>query len=289
MKWADYYEYYDNWQESTQYSRLASVTDWGAESSTSHQIADCIQYVNERTAVSILKKALQANIKFSPAEIVEIVDTGITDDSAIIKRLLQSSSGDFSGEQFVTLLNCLVDEEPVLALLEKVGAKNNNFQEKEILELAEILCDNELIEQLLRKSNAVFSENGLNKLCDYGIDEGVLELVSKRSGIPYQNPEAEYDFDIDDENELAAQNVAPKKKGCFWSVLAGILSTKAVVNLLQEETKPTKVTFNESTGTSSHCPPHYGYRYGRWYYGHGHDWGCELCEKYGCCNDSKNE
>lgn len=31
MKWADYYEHYDNWQESTQYSRLASVTDWSAD------------------------------------------------------------------------------------------------------------------------------------------------------------------------------------------------------------------------------------------------------------------
>ena len=24
------------------------------------------------------------------------------------------------------------------------------------------------------------------------------------------------------------------------------------------------------------CPPHYGYRYGRWYYGPDHIWGCEF-------------
>lgn len=28
-------------------------------------------------------------------------------------------------------------------------------------------------------------------------------------------------------------------------------------------------------GDCSHCPPHYGYRYGRWYYGHDHTYGCE--------------
>ena len=28
-------------------------------------------------------------------------------------------------------------------------------------------------------------------------------------------------------------------------------------------------------GDCDHCPPHYGYRYGRWYYGHGHQGGCE--------------
>ena len=28
-------------------------------------------------------------------------------------------------------------------------------------------------------------------------------------------------------------------------------------------------------GDCANCPPHYGYRYGRWYYGHGHQGGCE--------------
>ena len=29
-------------------------------------------------------------------------------------------------------------------------------------------------------------------------------------------------------------------------------------------------------GDCAHCPPHYGYRYGRWYYGHDHTHGCEF-------------
>ena len=29
-------------------------------------------------------------------------------------------------------------------------------------------------------------------------------------------------------------------------------------------------------GDCKHCPPHYGYRYGKWYYGHDHAWGCEF-------------
>lgn len=29
-------------------------------------------------------------------------------------------------------------------------------------------------------------------------------------------------------------------------------------------------------GDCANCPPHYGYRYGRWYYGHGHAEGCEF-------------
>jgi len=29
-------------------------------------------------------------------------------------------------------------------------------------------------------------------------------------------------------------------------------------------------------GNCAQCPPHYGYRYGRWYYGHDHIHGCEF-------------
>ena len=28
-------------------------------------------------------------------------------------------------------------------------------------------------------------------------------------------------------------------------------------------------------GDCTNCPAHYGYRYGRWYYGHGHQHGCQ--------------
>lgn len=28
-------------------------------------------------------------------------------------------------------------------------------------------------------------------------------------------------------------------------------------------------------GDCANCPPHYGYRYGRWYYGHSHQHGCQ--------------
>lgn len=29
-------------------------------------------------------------------------------------------------------------------------------------------------------------------------------------------------------------------------------------------------------GDCANCPAHYGYRYGRWYYGHHHTHGCEF-------------
>ena len=48
MTWAEYYERYEGWQESTQYSRLASIKNFGPDESPSEEIYDCIPYVDLR-------------------------------------------------------------------------------------------------------------------------------------------------------------------------------------------------------------------------------------------------
>ena len=39
---------------------------------------------------------------------------------------------------------------------------------------------------------------------------------------------------------------------------------------------PHRSRMNRCDGNCANCPPHYGYRYGRWYYGHHHRHGCEF-------------
>ena len=41
-----------------------------------------------------------------------------------------------------------------------------------------------------------------------------------------------------------------------------------------QDKKPPKKHSGKCDGNCANCPPHYGYRYGRWYYGHGHSEGC---------------
>ena len=71
MTWAEYYERYGGWQESTQYSRLASITNFGPDGSPSEEICDCIQYVDTRTATSILRRALAAGVRFRDSPFTE--------------------------------------------------------------------------------------------------------------------------------------------------------------------------------------------------------------------------
>ena len=104
MKWAEYYRRYDEWQESTQYSRVASITDFGPEGSPSAEITDCTQYVESRTAASIIRCALTAGVRFHTAEITDIVDSGQIEDEGLLSKLICAYSGAYTGEQLETLL-----------------------------------------------------------------------------------------------------------------------------------------------------------------------------------------
>ena len=149
MTWAEYYERYDGWQESTQYSRLASIKDFEPDGSPSEEICDCIQYVDTRTATSILRRALAAGVRFRAAEVTEIADSGQIEDEEALEKLIQTAVDAYTGEQLDTLLSCLPDPEPVLELIDKITSKPTHFTEEDVLTLLPNLPDEESIYQLV--------------------------------------------------------------------------------------------------------------------------------------------
>ena len=185
MKWSDYYERYDGWQPSTQYSRLASISDFGPEGSPSDEIADCIQYVDTRTATSIIRRAVAAGVRFRTAEITDIVDSGQIEDDGLLEKLILAYSDEYTGEQLDTLLSCFTDSGPVYVLIEQICSRPTHFTEEDILTLLPCMPDEDSINKLVGSTDACFSESGLNELCDYGVDEEWIEKISRRSGIPY--------------------------------------------------------------------------------------------------------
>ena len=66
------------------------------------------------------------------------------------------------------------------------------------------------------------------------------------------------------------ENPPKKHRVGFWATLLGIGSG------MSRKSKKSRGTHHTCNGDCDHCPPHYGYRYGRWYYGHGHQRGCEF-------------
>ena len=76
-------------------------------------------------------------------------------------------------------------------------------------------------------------------------------------------------FFFDDLEETIHEE--PKNPGFFATLFAGLDAEKAMKgrgNLKKHN--------GRCDGDCANCPPHYGYRYGRWYYGHHHSHGCEI-------------
>ena len=63
----------------------------------------------------------------------------------------------------------------------------------------------------------------------------------------------------------------PKKLG-FFGTLAAILGASQGIDNMNRPQRHN----DRCNGDCANCPPHYGYRYGRWYYGHDHVHGCEF-------------
>lgn len=194
MTWDDYYERFYDWAESTQISRISSLTDFGSSTEIT-EIAQ--QFFDEKIASRLIKKAISAQVSFSPDEVVELMDYV---DSETSELLLKTCNGTFSKEQFETL-------------------------------------------------------------SDYCADDEILEALAKKSGIRIDLDDNEPYDDVYEE-----QPQPPKKHGLF-----GLLF--AIGALAGNEKKHTHN--GRCNGDCAHCPPHYGYRYGRWYYGHDHVHGCE--------------
>lgn len=78
-------------------------------------------------------------------------------------------------------------------------------------------------------------------------------------------------MDGEDESwpEQEVYSAPPKKPGLLTNLMA-------LVTGVSLASRSEKKHSRHCDGDCANCPPHYGYRYGRWYYGKGHQYGCEF-------------
>jgi len=148
------------------------------------------------------------------------------------------------------------------------------FTPDQVLEI-EGLIEKTVLSRMAENTARDFTAEELEEI-NMLIDDDAFERISNRLGIDifaddspsYEGePEEEEVYELEEEYDYAP---APKKLGFFttlFAVIAGISMASG------SKKKPHNGKCN---GDCANCPPHYGYRYGRWYYGHGHVRGCEF-------------
>ena len=132
------------------------------------------------------------------------------------------------------------------------------FTPAEIIELGGCLTE-KVFKEAIRSRRGQFTAEQYEELEGLCFDEDLLEAVAKAGGI---RREIE---DLPIEPEIAIVQPVRKRPG-FLATLLGIASDAG-----SRRSHP-----GRCTGDCSNCPAHYGYRYGRWYYGHHHTHGCEF-------------
>lgn len=157
-----------------------------------------------------------------------------------------------------------MDEAAASRLIKKAVAYGIQFTAEEIYDLS-CCCNQEAMNVLLDSAKCSFSQEQLEDL--WGIvDDDVLERVAARNHVKLFDEECD---DFEHDTIYDEQNQAVPKIGFFTKLLAGI----GIAGALSSSRRPHP---GHCTGDCANCPPHYGYRYGRWYYGRGHQHGCEF-------------
>ena len=121
------------------------------------------------------------------------------------------------------------------------------------------ICDLELFQAALINSASQLTAEDMEEFADYVDDEVIINICQNNH---IQLPESLQDDDVFIEDIPYRK---PKKPGLL-ALLLGIASMSG----------PDNRHNGRCNGNCSQCPPHYGYRYGRWYFGHDHAYGCEF-------------
>lgn len=150
-------------------------------------------------------------------------------------------------------------------------------------DLIEFLCinDKELATAALRNSAARLTSEDIEYL--YGeVEDDVLIDICTQYKLPLPEDlrpeEEEEEFEEIEDSPLEEVDIyindyaepPTKKPGFFATLFAAIAGAEA----LSHSSRPKHN--GRCNGDCANCPPHYGYRYGRWYYGHDHVHGCEF-------------
>ena len=164
-------------------------------------------------------------------------------------------------------------------LLRKAVEANLAFSASDLIEF---LCINDkaLATAALYNSARRLSSADMEDLYGIAEDEDIIKICIERNlSLPEDLREEEEYEDEEEEEPLEEVDIyiddfvpEPTPKLGFFGTLAAIL---AGVSAGASSNKGRNHN-GRCNGDCANCPPHYGYRYGRWYYGHDHVYGCEF-------------
>ena len=198
----------------------------------------------------------------TPEEMSSIDDRDMSDGK--LARAMAAAEPRLSPGQILALMYAL-DEE---TLSRAVTESREPFTPEQIIELVDNV-DEDALSKAVRSAKEPFTPEQVTELIDY-VDDGALSKAVKNTKGKFtkeQREELEDSgfcfsngiFEDTDGGKESGETVHEFGGGCLLGLLGIFLGSS-----------------KKEDGSSCHdSAPHYGYRYGRWYYGNDHSYGCE--------------
>lgn len=156
------------------------------------------------------------------------------------------------------------DEAFAARFLEKALAAGVRFTPNQVLEMTGTV-EGSVLSKIAEQTDVPFDREQLEEIYMM-IDDDSFQKISRRAKIDVFDDEPSAC-----EQPEQVQYILPKKKKVgLFTALAALATGSALAG------RGRKKHGGHCDGDCANCPPHYGYRYGRWYYGKGHQYGCEF-------------
>lgn len=259
MMWEDFYDNYTEWSEATIRSRIYALEDMGS----GDEVVDvALDLPTERLKAQLIRKAIRQGVRFTHDDFVYL-DGELPDE--VYRELAAHAGFDASNPDF--------DEDNLSwgDFYTEAYRWSEEDTLRRISKLREFGPSDEVCEAIGEMPNRKCADALWQRAVAAGgrftIDE--LEEMGKVQVI-YRIPDA------DDAQERACgepERTGPAKQREKGLGFLGTLFFAMLGSWLGRGKK--KHDAGRCDGDCAHCPPHYGYRYGRWYYGHGHQHGCQ--------------
>lgn len=203
----------------------------------------------ESTQVRNLSALTSLGTADEVGEIIIELQVNVPAANRLLRKAVEAKLA-FSGSDLVEFA-CINDKALAIAAVrnsaERLSAEDMEYLYGEI--------DDEVIIEICKQWNILLPED-LREEEEYE-DEEPEEIEE-------DEPLEQVDIYVDDYS-------APPKRPGFFATLFGVIAGVSMASDSHQHRHN-----GRCNGDCALCPPHYGYRYGRWYYGHHHVYGCEF-------------
>ena len=292
MKWDDFYDQYLDLDTKEAIELSKQLEEFKNPDEVFDVVLD-FESVDKEYACKFLKKAYMHGVSFSPDDIYEFM---YLVDKAFFKELVLNASTPYTLQNLADLFEYIDD-----SFVEQITLKYHLdiYSDSDMLYemISSIVSDErERAEKYLNEANVRNVRFTSEQIIEYSgfINEVLLYKLAINASTPYTNDELEdlscelpgFLFEsfakhvnvdarkfVDEDEEETKPQKESKLYNAFsiFAEIFGLLLMGLVFPISTE-----KKHSGKCEGDCASCPPHWGYRYGRRYYGHLHSSGCDF-------------